>query len=76
MTQHFATPTLRTDSSNNTFSILKMEPSKSSMFHFLLWKEFFFLYTNCSHINIWYVGFIKCYEMFYKGVPIKNCLSQ
>ncbi len=47
------------------------------MLHFLLWKDFFFIHTNYSHIiNIWYVGFIKCYETFSNRVPIKNVLNQ
>ncbi len=42
--QHVA-PTLHIDSSNNTFSILKMEPSKSTTLGFFIWKEHFFFFT-------------------------------
>jgi hypothetical protein len=61
MVQHFVALTLCTNSSNNIFSILEMEPLESITIHFFLWKDyFFFLYTNYSHIiNIWYVDFIK-----------------
>jgi len=45
MVQHFATPTLCTNSFNNTFSILEMEPLELTMFCFLLWKEYFFFFT-------------------------------
>ncbi len=38
---------------------------------------FIYLHTNYSHIiNIWYVGFIKCYDMLSLGLPINNHLSQ
>ncbi len=71
MAQHFVAPTLHKDSFDNTFSILKMEPSKSTTFCFFLWKEYYFsihqLLPNHQHLTCGFsLNEIKC---FIKGYP-------
>jgi len=73
MVQHFTTPTLHTDSSNNIFSILEMEPSKLITLCFLLWKEYFLFSTpiipTSSTFGMWVsLNEIRC---FMKGYPSK-----
>ncbi len=52
--------TLCMDSTNNTFSILKTKPSKSTLFCFLVWKKKFFfrpIVPSLSSSGIW-ISFI------------------
>ncbi len=71
MAQHFATPTLCIDSSDNTFSILEMEPFTIGIqLHFASFYEkiyFFFTPTPPTSFGMWVFLNETRYSM--KGYP-------